>query len=63
MQKKKNRVKNSPRYMTECDVIRYNLKMPETMKKKLKKEPQKKDIDMSSYICAILSGDIKRSKV
>jgi hypothetical protein len=49
--------------MTECDVIRYNLKMPETMKKKLKKEAQKKDMDMSSYICAILSGDIKRSKV
>ncbi len=47
-------------WMTECDVIRYSLKMPEGMKKKLKKEASTQGLDMSSYICGVLSGDIKR---
>jgi hypothetical protein len=51
-----------PRWMTECDVIRYNLQMPEELKKKLKKEAEEKDMGMSTYICGLLSGDIKRKK-
>jgi hypothetical protein len=47
-------------WMTECDVIRYSLKIPEGMKKKLKKEASTQGLDMSSYICGVLSGDIKR---
>jgi hypothetical protein len=50
------------RWMTECDVIRYSLKMPANLKKKLKNEAQKKGVDTSSYICGILSGKIKRPK-
>jgi hypothetical protein len=34
-----------PRWMTECDVIRYNLRIPETLKRKLKKEAQEKGMD------------------
>ena len=49
-------------WMTECDVIRYSLKMPEGMKKKLKKEAGTQGLDMSSYICGVLSGDIKRTE-
>lgn len=63
MQKKKNRRKTTPRWMTQCDVIRYNLKIPQGMKKKLKNEALKMDMDMSSYICGVLSGHIKRRKV
>ena len=51
---------NVSRYMTECDVIRYNLKIPEGMKKKLKDEACQRGMDMSQYICSVLSGDIKR---
>ena len=47
-------------WMTECDVIRYSVNMPEGMKKKLKKEAGTQGLDMSSYICGVLSGDIKR---
>jgi hypothetical protein len=46
--------------MTQCDVIRYNLKLPEKLKAKLKKEAARSDMDMSSYICGILAGEIKR---
>lgn len=63
MQKKTGRGKDAPRWMNQCDVIRYSLKMPESMKKRLKKEAEKKGMDMSSYICGVLSGDIKRKKV
>jgi hypothetical protein len=49
-----------PRWMTECDVIRYNLQMPETLKKQLKKEAEAKDMGMSAYICGLLAGDIRR---
>jgi predicted DNA binding CopG/RHH family protein len=52
----------TPRWMTECDVIRYNLRIPETLKKKLKQEAQEKGMDMSSYICGILGGDVKRPR-
>ncbi len=48
---------------TECDVINYNLKIPDEMKKKLKHEAGQMGLDTSSYICGVLSGDIKRTKV
>jgi hypothetical protein len=51
-----------PHWMTECDVIRYNLQMPEDLKKQLKKEAEEKDMGMSAYICGLLSGDIRRKK-
>jgi hypothetical protein len=50
------------RWMTQCDVIRYNLKIPQELKQKLKKEALHKEMDMSTYICGLLSGDIKRKK-
>ena len=53
--------KSKPRWMTQCDVLRYNLKIPDTLKVKLKKEAETRDMDMSSYICGILEGEIKRS--
>ncbi len=63
MQKKtKKGQKNVPRWMTQCDVIRYNLKIPDEMKKKLKNEARDKDMEMSSSICGVLSGDIKCRK-
>lgn len=62
MQKKTTARENTPRWMTQCDVIRYNLKIPEDMKKKLKNEARETGMDMSSYICGVLSGDIKRKK-
>jgi hypothetical protein len=62
MKKKTKKEETTPRWMNQCDVIRYSLKIPEDMKKRLKSEAQKKGIDMSSYICGVLSGDIKRSK-
>jgi hypothetical protein len=55
--------KSIPRWMTECDVIRYNLKMPESLKKKIKKAAAENGMDMSSYICGILSGDVKKPKL
>jgi hypothetical protein len=64
MPKKRSRTEEyTPRWMTECDVIRYNLRLPDNLKKKLKKEAHKKSMDMSSYICGILSGKIKRPKI
>lgn len=53
---------NASRWMTGCDVIRYNLKIPEDMKKKLKDEANSRGMDMSSYICGVLAGDIQRSE-
>ena len=38
------------RWMTQCDVIRYNLKIPQDLKQKLKKEALHKGMDMSTYI-------------
>ena len=61
--KKRGSVDETPRWMTECDVIRYSLKIPDKMKEKVKKEAKKQGLDMSSYICGILSGDIKRPKL
>jgi hypothetical protein len=49
-----------PRWMTECDVIRYTLKMPENLKEQIKKEALEKGMDTGSYICGLLTGDIKR---
>jgi hypothetical protein len=51
------------RWMTQCDVIRYNLRIPQDLKQKLKKEALHKGMDMSAYICGLLSGDIKRKKI
>lgn len=48
--------------MTECDVIRYNLKIPEDLKEMIKKEAMEKEMDMSTYICGILAGSIKRKQ-
>lgn len=52
----------APRWMTQCDVIRYNLKLPEKLKAKLKREAAASRMDMSSYICGILAGEIERPK-
>ena len=60
--KKTPRIISGPRWMTECDVIRYNLKIPEDLKEQLKKEASGMKMDMSSYICGLISGDIKRKK-
>ncbi len=62
MQKKTVKEKDTPRWMTGCDVIRYNLKIPEDMKKKVKDEAEQLNMDTSSYICGVISGDIKRKK-
>lgn len=51
-----------PRWMTQCDVIRYNLKIPQDLKQQLKKEALNKGMDISTYICGLLSGDIKRKR-
>lgn len=51
------------RWMTECDVVRYNLKMPHELKEQLKKEALKRGMDTGTYICGLLAGDIKRKKV
>jgi len=56
------RVLPEPRWMTQCDVIRYNLKIPQDLKRQLKKEALHEGMDMSTYICGLLSGDIKRKK-
>lgn len=49
-----------PRRMTQCDVIRYSLRMPERLKAKLKREAASSGMDMSSYICGVLAGEIAR---
>lgn len=51
-----------PRWMTECDVIRYTLKMPADLKAQIKKEASEKGMDTSSYICGLITGDTKRKK-
>jgi len=55
-------ISSGPRWMTECDVIRYNLKIPEDLKEQIKKEALGKEMDMSTYICGLLTGDIKRKR-
>jgi len=62
MKKKTDQEKDTPRWMTACDVINYNLKIPEDMKKKVKDEAEQLNMDTSSYICGVISGDIKRTK-
>jgi hypothetical protein len=57
---RKREEEDKPRWMTECDVIRYSMRIPEDLKKTLKKEAEDKGMDMSSYVCGILGGDIKR---
>jgi hypothetical protein len=59
---RKREEEQKPRWMTECDVIRYSMRMPEDLKKTLKKEAEAEGIDMSSYVCGILGGDIKRPR-
>jgi hypothetical protein len=49
-----------PRRMTECDVIRYTLNIPEDLKTEIANEAEMQEMDMSSYICGVLAGDIKR---
>ena len=56
------KIESGPRWMTECDVIRYTLRIPEKLKGQLKKEAAAKEMDMSTYICGLISGDIKRKK-
>jgi hypothetical protein len=60
--KKTTAVHSGPRWMTECDVIRYNLKIPEDLKEQIKKEALEKEMDTSTYICGLLTGDIKRKR-
>jgi hypothetical protein len=50
------------RWMTECDVIRYSLKIPQELKEQLKKEALKRGMDTGTYICGLLAGEIKRKK-
>lgn len=49
-----------PRRMTECDVIRYTLDIPEDLKSEIAQEAKMQKMDMSNYICRVLSGEIKR---
>jgi len=60
--KKTTVVLSKPRWMTECDVIRYTLKIPDDLKEQIKKEAMEKGMDTSSYICGLLTGDIKRKR-
>lgn len=60
--KKTAAIPSGPRWMTECDVIRYSLKIPEDLKEQIKKEALEKEMDMSTYICGLLAGDIKRKR-
>jgi predicted DNA binding CopG/RHH family protein len=53
---------SKPRWMTECDVIRYSMQMPQELKEQIKKEASEKGMDMSSYICGLLSGEIRRKQ-
>jgi hypothetical protein len=63
MPKKKTTVApSSRRWMTECDVVRYELKMPDDLKEQIKKEAVEKGMDTSTYICELLTGDIKRKR-
>lgn len=60
--KKTTAVPSGPRWMTECDVVRYELKMPDDLKEQIKKEAVEKGMDTSAYICGLLTGDIKRKR-
>ncbi len=60
--KKTTAMPSGSRWMTECDVIRYQLKMPEDLKEQIKKEALEKGMDMSTYICGLITGDIKRKR-
>ena len=63
MQKKRAAdVPSEPRWMTECDVIRYTLKMPENLKEQIKKEASEKGMDTNAYICGLLTSDVKRKR-
>lgn len=62
MIKGKGSVATKSRWMTSCDVARYNLKMPADLKRKLKKEAEGQGMSMGDYICSVLYGDIKRTK-
>jgi len=43
------------RGIAECDVIRYNLRIPQDLKEQLKKEALDKEMSMNSYICGLIS--------
>ena len=60
--KKTTAIPSGSRWMTECDVIRYQLKMPEDLKEQIKKEALEKGMDTSTYICGLITGDIKRKR-
>jgi hypothetical protein len=63
MPKKTNAaIPSEPRWMTQCDVVKYNLQIPQELKEKLNKEALEKNMDTSTYICGVLAGDIKRKK-
>ena len=55
-------VPSVPRWMTECDVVRYDLKIPDDLKEQIKKEAVESGMDTSTYICGLLTGDIKRKR-
>jgi hypothetical protein len=44
-EKKATEILPQGRWMTECDVVRYNLKMPHELKEQLKKEALKRGMD------------------
>ena len=60
--KKTTAMPSGSRWMTECDVIRYQLKIPEDLKEQINKEALEKGMDTSTYICGLLTGDIKRKR-
>jgi len=51
-----------PRWMNQCDVIKYTLQIPQEIKEQLREEALGKNMETSTYICGLLSGDIKRKK-
>jgi hypothetical protein len=55
-------IPSGPRWMNQCDVIKYNLQIPQELKEQLIKEALGKNMDTSEYICGLLAGDIKRKK-
>jgi hypothetical protein len=60
--KKTAAVRSGSRWMTGCDVVRYDLKMPDDLKERMKKEAVDNGMDTSTYICGLLTGDIKRKR-
>jgi hypothetical protein len=60
--KKVAEISSEPRWMNECDVIKYTLQIPQELKHQLREEALEKNMETSTYICGLLAGDIKRKK-